>query len=357
MKNGKRVGMAALLLCGLMIFGLFGCGRKPPADPDPDEPEPIDGGTTDRTDADAPKQIVSKQITGFRAQFYLDTRWTAEEEHFFDFRVEPDAQGVLTASEKYSGLSRPADDALLTALQTVVDRRELAKRNGVWRVTAGLAPEYSDCRLRVRYASGETLSFTVDNNPAAQWAEDFYSVFADWFRAQGDDALYPQRESSQLTRLSILLIERGVQTEYGIWNVGEKRAIDGQTRLLGQQIRDLDSGTTLAEAYMLVPEDYFARLTDILAGYELDVRYEFSYLNHESGQLDNHDLGFYGMSGAEPDYTEPDADDALLSLYLEYESGRRMSIDTQKASEIAAMAPMLTELLEYHAALFASAED
>ena len=111
--------------------------------------------------------------------------------------------GVLTASEERSGASLPADAALLTALQNVIDEYDLAQFNGVYRVTAGLPPEFQERTLRVEYASGETLSFTENNEPEALWAERFYEVFADWFAANGDESLRPAKETSLLTRLDL----------------------------------------------------------------------------------------------------------------------------------------------------------
>ena len=96
-KNRKGVIVMAVLLGLLTLFGLSGC--KEDAVP---EPEPIDGGTTTHTDANAPKVIESKDITEFSVDFYLSNRWRGDEERYFRFAVKEEG-GVLTASEEESG--------------------------------------------------------------------------------------------------------------------------------------------------------------------------------------------------------------------------------------------------------------
>ena len=198
-----RKGMRAMavLLCALMIFGLGGCGGGAGQGGDTD-PEPIDGGTTNKTDANAPKHIESKDITNLDASFYLNTRWSGDQDGRFRFVISgPD--GSLTAREETRGVSVPADKELLDELQAVIDRYDLAKQNGVYEVTAGLPPEYQEGWLTADYASGEKLTFTTNNDPYAMWAEDFYDVLSSRFLANGVDALEPDTEDSLIERLEI----------------------------------------------------------------------------------------------------------------------------------------------------------
>ena len=345
MKNWKRTQARVLpaLLCAAALFAL--CGF---ADGSLTEPEPIDGGTTYWEDPDAPKAIESREITGFYAAFYLSERWNAEEIHDFEFRVTRGEDGVLTASEAISGVCLPADEALLSALQRVIDAYGLASRNGVYDVTAGLPPEYQERTLRVDYASGECLRFTVNNDPYAEWAEEVYTVFADWFARQGDDSLLPPKENSPLADLRFYLLENGLMLEYDVIST---RA-EGETPLLEKTIYDNEAGKVLDTVRIPVPEDYYARLTGILAPYDLVRRYDYSRYNHAMGLYSNHDLGYFGMGDARPDGTEADAEELFLLLYLEYESGTRLHIETRKASEIAGMRPLLADLCAYYDALF-----
>ena len=72
-----------------------------------------------------------------------------------------------------TGANAFAEDAFLVQLQNVIDAYRLVELNGVYRVTAGLAPEYQECCVFVEYESGEKLNFTVNNDPEAEWAKKF----------------------------------------------------------------------------------------------------------------------------------------------------------------------------------------
>lgn len=350
MTRGKGVVFMAVLLSIFLMLGLGGCTDEPQ-----DEPEPVDGGTTIRTDEDAPKVIESKDITGLDVNLYLASRWSGDEEHFFQFRIA-EQNGTLTASESFSGVSLPADEALLTALQDVIDRYELAKRNGVYEVTAGLPPEFQERTLSVAYASGETLRFTQNNEPFEDWAVAFYDVFADWFAARGDESLYPDKETSLVSRIDVRLKENGQWFEFGGINVLPENTIEGETYLLQREVYDEASQTVLEQGYRLFPDEYYEKITEILAAHDVVKTYEFSYYDPEAGDYGNHDEGYYGFGSKTTADGEEDSDDLYLDLYVEYESGRRMTIETRKASEIEGLRPLLADLTAYIDRLFAAEE-
>ena len=346
-KNGKGVILMAALLSLLVLFLLTACTQD--AEP---EPEPIDGGTTVHTDANAPKVIESKDITAFSLNCYLSNRWRGDEEHFFSFRIQ-DIGGVQTASEEESGASFPADEALLTALQEIVDEYDLAQFNGVYEVTAGLPPECQPRTLRVEYASGEILTFTENNEPVAAWAERVYEVFADWFAANGNDSLRPAKETSLVTRLDLRMRAGSIWTEYGGINVQAEDAIDGQTYLLQQEIYNEEKQETVKEHFILFPEGHYEVLTEILDRHDVVLKYDFSRYDRQACDYGNHDEGYYGFGSKTTADGEEDSEDLYVDLYVEYESGRRMTIETRKASEIEGLQPLLEDLQAYLEPLFA----
>ncbi len=346
-KNRKGVILMAALLSLLVLFLLTACTQE--TEP---EPEPIDGGTTTHIDANAPKAIESKDITAFSLNCYLWNRWRGDEEHFFRFKVAEE-NGVLTASEELSGISHPADAALLTALQEIIDEYDLVKDNGIYSVTAGLPPEFQESTLSVAYASGETLTFTTNNEPEAAWAESIYDLFADWFAANGDETLRPAKEESLLTRLDLRIREGAVWTEFGGINVQPEDAIEGQTYLLFHEIYDEAAQAMLERQFRLFPEGYYEGLTAILADHDVVRTYEFSYYDRESGNYGNHDEGYYGFGTKTTADGEEDSEDLYVDLYVEYESGKRMTIETKKASEIEGLQPLLQDLQAYLEPLFA----
>ncbi len=329
--------MAALL--GAFAFsGLSACTE---------EPEPIDGGNTIHQDPDAPKEITSKEITDYEASFCVFTRWSDEEheDNTFLFTVKKDENGVLTAYEENRGISYPADEELLISLQEIIDRYELVKLNGLYDVTAGLAPEYQPGGMTVNYASGENLTFTTDNNPYALWSEETYDVFAAWFAEKGDDTLYPPVEGAVDDMTRCVYRFNGMDYSYSI-----RTGQDGEAEL-ERNVYDPAGSRDISEERTALPDDFFARITEILVKHRILRSYEFSTFNHEEVNYSNHDLGFYGMGGT-PDYSEPDSEDSMVILHVRYENGNRMNIDTKKESEIQGMHDMLEELLGYMDSLF-----
>lgn len=349
-RKGRRV--MAGLLCGLLIPGFSGCREKP------EDVQVIDGGTTTHRDPDAPTVIESTELTEFYASFWLDTRYRGNEIRFFSFSVEPDGNGTptarlsarLIAREKGSGISRQADGELLAALAEIVEKYGLAEQNGLYDVTAGLPEEFQAQPFLAVYASGEELSFTVNNDPLSAWAEEVYDTFAAWFASQGIDALEPALDESPMTRFSLEFTENGTMVWYTGITVDEATAIDGEDFLLGKLVNGELHGDE--ERYILFPEDYYEKVGAIVRASDLMKSYEFSFFDRQSGDWGNHDLGYYGMGPGTSADNEPDAEDLAVDLYMEFESGYRMNVDTRKASEIEGMRPLLDALIEYHESLF-----
>lgn len=170
-KFGKKVLLSAMV-CALSIFGLG------------ESAVPIDGGVTDETDYHTPKVIISKEITEFYVHAFIFNGSDGGKGGVYTFTVKKEGS-VLMASESHSGSRSPADKKMLRELQAVIDKHELAKRNGTYHITAGLPAEFQPCDFEAVYASGEVLRFTIDSEPDAEWAKEIYLVFAKWFAKKG----------------------------------------------------------------------------------------------------------------------------------------------------------------------------
>ena len=329
----------AVLVCAASLFGLFGCSKQtgPESVSGPDSESILSGGTTDKTDPDAPKEIVSKEISDFYVTFFLEGEWSPGREYMqYEFVVKPDENGVLTASETGIGISAPADAEFLASLQDIIDKYDLAESNGVYRVTAGLPPEFQWCNLTVNYRSGETLTFTTNNNPDAEWIKDTYLLFADLFAKNGDDSMLPPNETKPISRIIIRFSDDGKGTEYSGITVQEKDAIDGERYLLGRTVYDAETNVMVSSDYVLFPEDYFDRITEIFSRHDIRAFNDYSVL--------------YGRGR---NVVEPENEwTALLHLYLEFEDGSRLSINTNEPEDIELLRPLLNDLFEYHDTLF-----
>ena len=346
MKNIKK-GLVIMAVF-LNLAALFGC--------EPDvlsNYNPTSGGTTIKTDNTAPKEIVSKDIVGMDVEVYVLTRWTNDRdgEEGYDFVIDKDENNVLTVYEKEHGLSHAADDEILKEIQDIIDKNKLVSDNGLYEVTAGLAPEFHPRKFEVNYASGEKLSFTVNNNPEAAWAEEMYDAFAAWFAKNGDDSLYPPKEESKINHFVLWYTEDNVYTHFNGVLALEEDAIDGERNLLEYRVSNSE-GTLLEEKYILYPDDYYEKITEIAAKYDPVTKYDFSIYDRKDHNFGNHSNGYYGWGDKSTLDEEADSEDDKVRLSLEYESGTRLNIETAKPSEIEGMKPMIDELIEYHKSLF-----
>ena len=321
------------------LFGIFGGNGHRITDK---FERPVCGGTTDRTDQKAPKVISSKEIAELSVSFYLDHRSSSSGEHQFCFTIKPDDNGALTVSELRSGESCECTGGLLSSLQAIVDKSDLV----------GLPPEFQPSTVRIRYASGEELNFTQNNDPTAEWAEEMYGVFSEWFAQKGKPALLMPRESSQITRFKLVYCCERIQKRYSGINVEEGQAVEGQTFLLEKQIYDFRKRSLQYDKLMPYPGDYFNSVTEILDRYDTALKYDISRYDRDNRNYGNHSRGYFGF-GEKPD-GEQDCSELELSImiYAEYESGKKLNINSKKPSEISAMLPLINELLQYHDKLF-----
>ena len=220
----------------------------------------------------------------------------------------------------------------------IITDRNLAASNGIYRVTAGLAPNYGKCWFKAEFGSGETLSFTVNNNPEARWAKDIYDTFARWFSQKGDDSLYPEKYTSRVARLILKMKEDGIYTRYMDINVKENKAIDGQTYLLLKDVYDLAGQKEISYGYAPFPADYPDKITRMLSGFDFALKYDF--------------MMFEGAGSGDVSPDEEDPAVPYLEIYIEYEDGRRMSVETSDSGTIRYMRPLTDELTNYLDSLF-----
>jgi len=328
MKKGRKIMM--IFLGTALLFNLFGCDKK--------EEEPTSGDNTTVIDENAPKKIESKKICELYAPMNIATRWHGDEDHDFEFEIKKDEKGILTAYENVTGIFAECDEDLLYDLQAVIDKRDLASLNGVYDVTAGLAPEMEEKQFRVEYESGEKIEFTRNNQPYSLWGEEFYDVFAKWFEEKGMNDLYPDKEDTQVTRIRFWFMEDKVRKEYGLMKKGD-------SYVLNKSVYDFKKEKSVYDKSVKIPKDFYEEITRIADSYELVRRYDFSSYDYDNNNYGNHGRGYYGF-GEKPQ-GEEDSTDMSLTLHLEYESGKRVNIDTKKESEIKAMRSLIDELLNY----------
>ena len=337
-RTGKMILSAAL--SALTLFSFSGCSGRPVGAPEC-------GGVTDKTDHNAPKTILSKDLTSFYAHFYLRGEWSpGKGDRFYTFDVHKDEQGTLTAfawtdSVESAMISRPADEKLMATLQSIIDTYKLAGDNGYYRVTAGLPPEFQKCHFNADYASGEKLKFTKNNNPDAEWTKETYLAFARWFAEKGDASLLPPEQSfGPLKRFSLTFTEGGLNFQYMPVRVQEKDAIDGERLLLEKSVYNTEAKASEFTGYILFPEDYPNRIHEILSA-------------HDLRPFDHHSV-LYGR-GRNPQTKEDKKKEWFrhtLQLHADFEDGKALRINTSDAGDIEMLRPLLSDLFSYYDSLF-----
>ena len=330
----KKKGVLIMLLSALFaLFGLTGC-----VDISLPGTRPESGGVTDKTDPKAPTEIESDEITEFYADLTLYGEWSPGRDTVkYTFEIKKNDEGVLTVYEDTAAVSAPADDAVLTGLQELIEKFGLAKKNGYYRVTAGLPPEFQETGFKVLYASGETIRFTENNEPESEWRQALYLLFAGWFADQGDDSLLPEEYAGQAERIDLTIVEDGIMTSYNGIYVKEKDAIDGEQYLFMKDVYDNNEEKTVSYEYTLFPEDYFDKVSGMFAKYDLRPFYYWSAL--------------YGYG--RPNYRdEPEPYTADIRIYVEFEDGNRLNIETNDPGDKELLRPLLDDLVTYFDSLF-----
>ena len=340
-KKGRM--LMNIVLSGLLLAGLFGCSK---------EEEVIDGPTSGdhihEVDPDAPKTVASSNIISLDIALFLANRYYGDENSDFHFILQK-SEDELYAIEEFSGVKEKADDALLNAIQKVIKDNDLASNNGVYDVTAGIAPDYQARRFFVEYDSGETIDFTMNNNPYAIWGEQLYDAFTNWLMSKGIDTLEPSLEDSVLTRVRFAFTEDGVKTEYSDLSITE----NGEKKLvLSKSLYNVRKDKTIKDKQRDFPQDYFEQMTRIIFDSGLLRNYAFSYYDHKDNNYGNHDEGYYGMGDKTTFDEEKDSEDLELMIHLVYASGKRINVDTKKASEIEGFRKLIEQIMEYHESLF-----
>lgn len=182
----------ALALC----LALAGCARggEDMIKEDTINREDMPGGFVDRTNPDAPKVIVSKELTSFEFEFNCDffARYSSVLDYdVCRFSLAREDEGARCIGSGYgrSGgfdIEFVAELSALDALQAIVEKYDLAQYNGENRHVNGLPAHLGDW-LHVKYASGESI-FAANNQSPIVWNADARFAIFYFFSDLADEA-------------------------------------------------------------------------------------------------------------------------------------------------------------------------
>ncbi|MBQ7171359.1 MAG: hypothetical protein IJR89_03665 [Clostridia bacterium] len=176
------------------MFHLFDKKEKPEGEDDGvifiRKPKPnVCGGTTETLDTRAPKEISSEEMILFDATSALNVPSLGEDERlgYLSAFAAPCGEGTFLLLETEIGFRRREGkdlrwalvrESVFPALVRLVNECGLAAENGHHSSTAGL-PENFGGSVHIRYASGETVSFS--DNQAPVLSADTAARIADLF--------------------------------------------------------------------------------------------------------------------------------------------------------------------------------
>ena len=290
----------------------------------PEIGENIEGGTVINNDKDAPKEIKSKDITGYHFNFALSGEWSEGRENaFYTFEIKENEAGVLTVYEQTTGISAPADDEILKDIQAVIDKYELVKMNGRYHLTAGLPPEFGASNLNVDYASGENLSITDNNNPSGEAEQETYLTFSKWFSKNGINDLRIPGPEGEVTYINLELYDRE-KDELRFYSV-----VTGDEPVFSRYLNGRDKD-------IKIPDDFYKNVTEIVGKYDL-VRYDLY-------------SSLYGYEKTPEDESNPFSTD--IQLLIEFENGHKVDLRSSADSVKEDISPLIDELIAYYNGLF-----
>lgn len=332
----KRIALMFILLLTAVISGC----TKPAPEPEPETDGPICGGNIDNSNNSAPKKIRSKELTHFYNRFFLYARQSYEQDSGYSFEAVKNEDGTVSIEEKQGeGVSCVTDGQILDDLQKIIEKYGLAKMNGTDKHTAGLPYEFQPSYFSAEYESGETLYFSINNDPESAYEREIRDLFANAFAAQGEDCFMPPAEALELTRFDLEFTNGDIQYRYGellmplegvdksFEEVAEYGYEDGEYyTVIEKQQWDRTTKTLPFTIYREATPEYYEGLKEVLKDAQIE-----NYANDKSFPTD------FDYSGT-PQYYE---------FYIEYAYGNNLYGFSDGKEEYGAFTPAAKAIAAY----------
>lgn len=305
----------------------------------------ISGGTTDNTDYDAPKVIESDDLVLFETEFYRDSDYVYDKNRKYRFKMTKNDNGAFTISEgENEALKCETDEEFAKKLQQVIRDNNLIERNGTYKTTAGLPPEYSPYWVEASYGSSEKLYFYMNGGPDDKWTFDVLDLFANEFGNHGIADLLPAKEESKITRFNIEYSYGDIRYYYGeiLVPITEE-----------EKNRDFEdiatNGVNKENCAVMIYEDIFDRTgkTNIIEGRRANITDD--YYDRIKEMVDDNNLIYYQNGEIIPFDFDYENTPEFFEFYIEYENGKIMSgfsDDTAKCEKFKDIATQFSQFFD-----------
>lgn len=305
-----------LAMCFMMI-GLFGCGKK---DTDvlnrKNTEEPVCGGVTNNTDYDAPKVINSDNLVKLSMGFYHEDKFDKSNGRYYTFILESDSDGKILLKDRRDDEGFTVDKSVLDGAQKIIKKYDLAKANGVNKITAGLPPEYEECDFSAEYDSGERISFAENSDPSSEWGREFIDYFAPIFAANGDNKYLPSEISGTITCFNLEIQKDSTLYQYNT---------EGENQIY-RCIYDCAKEEVLSQTCVDASSEYYDGILKIVRDREIR-----DFENYDSAS----------------DFVSDGKTPAYYDFYIEFDDGNKMSGASCEPEILEKFMPMGTELMNY----------
>lgn len=341
------------ILAGILIISMLavtGCGGKNivkhiiknDGEPGMKNSDVTCGGTTDTTDYDAPKEIKSNTLVSLSVGFYHEDKYDRGKGRYYTFYLEPDESGKLYLREDYSADTQDkfeVDQSVLDGVQAIIKKYDLAKTNGIHKVTAGLPPEFDTCYLEAKYDSGEYISFSENSNPSGDWTGELVDYFAEVMADKGDDKYVTPKITGVITRFCFEYKEDNLYYSYdsievpkeGVNKSVEDIATNGYdeseaVKMLYRDIYDENTESMVEYNYAEETPEFYKGILDIIS--EMEIR-DFENYNSIS------------------EIVQDGTPSAYYDFYIEFEDGSKLTGASEEPEEVEAFKPMAKRLLDF----------
>lgn len=179
--------------------------------------EPIEGGNTTRIDSNAPKEINSDNLVALKTNFFLYSELGSEFDASYEFEIKnyENGKAQLDCTTGGKTINCEIDSSVLSDVNSIIKKYDLVKSNGIDKLTAGLPPEFDYSGFYAEYDSGETLSFSDNNNPRSEYNSELLKLFARAFADNGINDLLPPKETEEVVRFDFSMTDKDMCYIYG----------------------------------------------------------------------------------------------------------------------------------------------
>lgn len=277
----------------------------------------VNGGIKDKSQ-NASKTINSNEMVSFETGFYrkADSLYDKDRDYQFKMEKQDDSTFIIYNDD----LSCQTDSTFAASLNQILLDNDLIQYNGTNKKTSGLPDEFKPYWIHAKYASNETLDFSMDGDPYAKWTFDVLNLFAREFSKQGIDDFLPTKENTTITRFELKYCFDDTRYVYS------EIFVSDDEKMVYEEAWDKEGKNRVHDRIKApITEEHYRNLEKLVE--------ETNLLSFENNRERPSDF----------DYSK-----AYYEFYIEYESGRVVRAFSDDAKDIENIKPIIDKISAYY---------